>query len=100
MTYVPLSRRPGGLHAHQLVIRPTSGEPRSQTHEGYEGIYVLDGRLRLRLGARTLTLVPGEVAEFDTHVPHWLGPDNDRPVELLVIFGQQGERAHPPAGSS
>lgn len=36
----------------------------------------------------------GEVAESDTHVPHWLGPDNDQPVELLVIFGKQGERAH------
>lgn len=37
---------------------------------------------------------PGEVAEFDTRVPHWLGPDDDRPVELLIIFGPQGERAH------
>lgn len=39
-------------------------------------------------------MAPGEVAEFDTHVPPWLGTDNDQPVELLVIFGKQGERAH------
>ncbi|MDN3267093.1 XRE family transcriptional regulator [Streptomyces sp. MA15] len=94
MTYVPLSRRPGGLHAHKLVISPSSGEPELQVHEGYEWIYVLDGRLRLFLGERSLLLTPGEVAEFDTHVPHWLGADDDQPVELLVIFGKQGERAH------
>lgn len=94
MTYVPLSRRPGGLHAHKLVITPSAGEPELNIHEGYEWIYVLDGRLRLLLGERSLSLAPGEVAEFDTHVPHWLGPDDDQPVELLVIFGKQGERAH------
>ncbi|MER7485189.1 XRE family transcriptional regulator [Streptomyces sp. NPDC126497] len=94
MTYVPLSRRPGGLHAHKLVISPSGGEPELQVHEGYEWIYVLDGRLRLFLGERSLLLTPGEVAEFDTHVPHWLGADDDQPVELLVIFGKQGERAH------
>ncbi|GHH76753.1 hypothetical protein GCM10018793_23210 [Streptomyces sulfonofaciens] len=57
-------------------------------------MYVLGGRLRLLLGDRRLTLAPGEVAEFDTHVPHWLGPADDQPVELLVLFGRQGERAH------
>ncbi|AOP48341.1 XRE family transcriptional regulator [Streptomyces lydicus] len=94
MTYVPLTRRPGGMHAHKLVISPTAGEPELRTHEGYEWIYVLNGRLRLHLGDRILVMAPGEVAEFDTHVPHCLGPDNDQPVELLVIFGKQGERAH------
>ncbi|MDJ1131490.1 helix-turn-helix domain-containing protein [Streptomyces iconiensis] len=94
MTFVPLTRRPGGLHAHKLVIGPRAGEPELKTHEGYEWLYVLNGRLRLLLGERDLLLVPGEVAEFDTHVPHWLGPEGDRPVELLIIFGKQGERAH------
>jgi transcriptional regulator with XRE-family HTH domain len=94
MTYVPLTRRAGGMHAHKLVINPSAGERELQTHEGYEWVYVLNGHLRLFLGGRSLVLAPGEVAEFDTHVPHWLGPDDDQPVELLIIFGQQGERAH------
>lgn len=94
LTFVPLTRRAGGLHAHKLVIAPSVGEPDLKTHEGYEWLYVLNGRLRLCLGERTLVLTPGEAAEFDTHVPHWLGPADDRPVELLIIFGQQGERAH------
>ncbi|WP_236256007.1 helix-turn-helix domain-containing protein [Streptomyces hygroscopicus] len=102
MTFVPLTRRAGGLHAHKLVIAPSAGEPEPRTHEGYEWLYVLNGRLRLILGDRDLLLTPGEVAEFDTHLPHWLGPADGHPVELLVIFGPQGERAHlraRPAGS-
>ncbi|WYB31612.1 XRE family transcriptional regulator [Streptomyces sp. SM1P] len=95
LTYVPLSR-PGGVQAHKLLIRPSPAgtEPTLRTHEGFEWLYVLAGRLRLLLGERSLVLKPGEAAEFDTHVPHWLGSDDDRTVELLVLFGHQGERAH------
>ncbi|MDP9867980.1 MULTISPECIES: helix-turn-helix domain-containing protein [Streptosporangium] len=96
MIFVPLSRRPGGLQAHKLIIptRPAGLEPELKTHEGFEWVYVLAGRLRLLLGDQSLVLAPGEVAEFDTHVPHWLGAEGDQPVELLVLFGRQGERAH------
>ncbi len=96
MTFVPLTRRAGGLQAHKLVIppRPGDGDPDLRTHEGYEWLYVLNGRLRLLLGQHDLVLKAGEVAEFDTHLPHWMGTADDEPVELLVLFGQQGERAH------
>ncbi|MDT0436671.1 MULTISPECIES: helix-turn-helix domain-containing protein [Streptomyces] len=94
MTYVPLSR-PGGVQAHKLLIPPRPGtEPEPRTHEGFEWVYVLAGRLRLVLGGETVVLGPGEAAEFDTRVPHRLGPDDDRTVELLILFGTQGERAH------
>ncbi|MBD3143429.1 helix-turn-helix domain-containing protein [Microbispora bryophytorum] len=96
MTFVPLTRRAGGMQAYKLVIPPDrdKAEPDLKTHEGYEWLYVLEGRLRLLLDGRDLLLKPGEVAEFDTHVPHWLGSADARPVELLVLFGPQGERAH------
>lgn len=29
-----------------------------------------------------------------THVPHWMGTADSAPVELLTLFGAQGERAH------
>ncbi|MBA3250975.1 MAG: helix-turn-helix transcriptional regulator [Geodermatophilaceae bacterium] len=96
MTYLPLSRRPGGLQAFKLVIPPLSsrGEPELQSHEGYDWIYVLSGRLRLLLGEHDLILTPGEVAEFDTRTPHWFGNPDPQPVELLTLFGPQGERLH------
>ncbi len=96
MTMIPLSRRPGGVQAYKLII-PAVGEryPSAQTtHEGYEWVYVLTGRLRLLLGDRDLVLASGEAAEFDTRVPHWFGSADRRPVEVLSLFGRQGERAH------
>lgn len=57
-------------------------------------MYVLSGRLRLLLGEHDVVLGAGEVAEFDTRVPHALATTSDEPVELLVLFGPQGERAH------
>lgn len=94
LTYVPLSR-PGGIQAHKLLIPHRPGVvPEPRTHEGFEWVYVLAGRLKLILAERSSILEPGEAAEFDTHIPHWLGPADERTVELLVLFGHQGERAH------
>jgi uncharacterized cupin superfamily protein len=93
-TFVPLSRRPGGTQAYKLILPPGRCDEEPRTHEGHEWLYVLDGRLRLVLGERELVLVPGEAAEFDTHVPHLLTSAGDGPVELLILFGRQGERAH------
>ncbi|MEV4125890.1 XRE family transcriptional regulator [Nocardia sp. NPDC049707] len=95
MTYLPLTRRAGGIQAYKLVIPPnTRDEPDPRTHEGYEWLYVLNGRLRLILGDHDVILTPGEAAEFDTRIPHWFGTADPEPVEFLSLFGKQGERAH------
>jgi transcriptional regulator with XRE-family HTH domain len=96
VTMVPLTRRAGGVQAYKLVMPgardPVTPEPR--THEGYEWLYVLSGRLRLVLAEHDLVLSPGEAAEFDTRVPHWFGSADADPVEVLSLFGPQGERIH------
>ncbi|WP_370613932.1 helix-turn-helix domain-containing protein [Mumia sp. Pv 4-285] len=95
MTMVPLTRRAGGIQAYKLVIAPESRTtPDLKTHDGYEWVYVLNGRLRVLLGDQDFVLSPGEAAEFDTRVPHWFGAIGDEPVEFLSLFGRQGERAH------
>jgi len=95
-TIIPLTRRAGGLQAYKIIIPGADPlvEPEPRVHEGYEWLYVLDGKLRLLLGEQDLVLKPGEAAEFDTHVPHWFGAVDPEPVELLTLFGHQGERAH------
>lgn len=95
LTFVPLTRRPGGVQAYKVLIpggEPTDPTPR--THGGHEWLYVLNGRLRLVVGDRDLVIPAGEPAEFDTAQPHWLGSADGHPVELLVLFGLHGERAH------
>ncbi|GAB1818953.1 cupin domain-containing protein [Herbidospora sp. RD11066] len=96
MTFVPLSRRPGGVQAFKMVIpaAPVPLVPAPQTHDGFEWLYVLNGNLRLILGERDLTLPPGEAAEFATSSPHWLGSADGGVVELLILFDPQGLRSH------
>jgi mannose-6-phosphate isomerase-like protein (cupin superfamily) len=96
MTVLPLTRRPGGIQAFKLILPagPLPGDPDPRTHEGYEWLYVLNGRLRLVLGEHDLTMGPGEAAEFDTRVPHWFARAETGAVELLSLFGTQGEKAH------
>ncbi|SDQ07000.1 helix-turn-helix domain-containing protein [Quadrisphaera sp. DSM 44207] len=115
LTVIPLTRRPGGIRAYKFVV--PAGWPRRphepQVHEGYEWLYVLDGRVRLHLSGHDLELTAGEVAEFDTRTPHAMANPGSEPAELLLLVGPQGERAHvrarpkrsraeddaPPAGS-
>ncbi len=92
----PLTRRPGGLQAYKVVIPAGQGRqvPEPRTHEGYDWLYVLSGRLRVVLGDHDLVLMPGEAAEFDTRAPHWFGKAGPEAVELLSLFGPRGERMH------
>lgn len=96
LVFVPLTRRAGGVQAFKVVYPPAGRSPQSspQTHDGYEWFYVLNGAVRLVLGEQDLRLGPGEAAEFDTRVPHWIGSIDDQPAEVLMLVGAQGEHAH------
>ena len=72
----PPARRAAGL---QDAAPAGDRQTDQQSHEGYEWMYVLAGRLRLRLGELDLVLQAGEAAEFDTHTPHWFGCAGPRP---------------------
>lgn len=94
---VPLSKTTtAGVQAFRQILPTATGpqRPTPQTHEGYEWLYVLSGRLRLVLGEHDLVLKPGEAAEFDTRVPHWMTAVGAKPAEVLCLFGPQGERVH------
>ena len=93
-TVVPLTQQPGGLQAFKMIIGTTRSEPDPCTHEGYEWLYVLSGKLRLVLAEHDIVLKAGEVAEFDTRLPHWFGSTGEAPVEILSLFGPQGQRMH------
>jgi transcriptional regulator with XRE-family HTH domain len=91
-TVIPLTRQPDGMQAWKIVIPTSKISPEPRAHDGYEWIYVLSGHMRLVLGDHDWILGPGQVAEFDTKVPHWFGSSGDEPTEILSIFGRPGER--------
>ena len=99
-TVIPLTRHPGGMQAWKIVIPTSKHQPELRTHEGHEWLYVLSGRMRLLLGGHDVVLGPGEVAEFDTQVPHWFGSTGEEPAEVLSLFGRAGEQMHVRATSA
>ncbi len=93
-TVVPLTPHSAGVQAWKILIPANQTEPVLRTHEGYEWLYVLTGRLRLVLGDHDLSLAAGEAAEFDTRISHWFGSSDGKPVEILSLFGRHGEQVH------
>ena len=87
----PLTQATSSVQVWKVVI-PPERDRKLRKHDGYEWLYVLSGNLRLILGEHDITMTPGEVAEFDTRLPHWFGPADDVPVEILSVHGGHGER--------
>lgn len=94
MTIIPLTSQPGNLQAYKMIISPAEDNREQGTHEGYEWLYVLSGRIRLQLGDRDFVMGAGEAAEFDTRIPHRFSAADGRPAEIISLFGKQGERVH------
>jgi len=88
-----LSRPTGSTIAVKMRLEPTREQPQQRVHPGHDWFYVLDGRVRLSLGDREITVETGEAAEFTTMTPHAFAAA-DGPAELLMIFDRDGQRAH------
>jgi transcriptional regulator with XRE-family HTH domain len=89
---IPLTRQPDGMQAWKIIIPTSKSTPEPRAHDGYEWIYVLSGHMRFVLGDQESVLEPGDVAAFETTVPHWFGSTGIDPAEILSIFRRPGER--------
>jgi transcriptional regulator with XRE-family HTH domain len=88
-----LNRPTGGTIAVKMRLQPTRSRPEPRVHPGRDWFYVLEGRVRLSLGDRAVTVETGEAAEFDTMTPHAFTA-LDGPAELIMIFDRDGQHAH------
>lgn len=88
-----LSRPTGSTIAIKMRLEPTRRKVDPRVHPGRDWFFVLEGRVRLSLGARDLIVETGEAAEFDTMTPHAITAV-DGPAELIMIFDRDGQRAH------
>ncbi|HWG12151.1 MAG TPA: XRE family transcriptional regulator [Streptosporangiaceae bacterium] len=87
---------PHGMTVAKLrVTRPPGeiGPDELRAHPGRDWFTVLSGRLVLFLGERTVTVEPGQAAEFSTMIPHAFGAASG-PAEIIGIFDHDGQRTH------
>lgn len=89
----PLSRPTGTTTALKMRLEPGTQPTEPQVHPGHDWLYVLEGRIRLTLGAREIIVEAGEAAEFSTMTPHAVNAV-DGVAELLMVFDGDGQRAH------
>ena len=94
MVIQPLAPEGAPIHTYKITYPPVRELPALRVHDGYEWLYVLAGKLRLRLGDRDLVLTRGEAAEFDTRTPHSMSAVGNRPAQVLSIFNDAGVRMH------
>ncbi|KAB1915617.1 helix-turn-helix domain-containing protein [Micromonospora sp. AMSO31t] len=88
-----LSRPTGRTIALKMRLEPTRKTLEQRVHPGHDWFFVIEGRVRLSLGDREVTVEAGEAAEFSTMTPHALSA-MDGAAELIMIFDRDGEHAH------
>ncbi|MFG2576625.1 helix-turn-helix domain-containing protein [Streptomyces sp. NPDC048481] len=74
-----------GMQALRVQVPHGSQGDIVRVHPGEEWLYVLKGRLRLRLGDTTDLLGPGDSAHFDSLTPHRIAAQDPDGVELLFV---------------
>jgi transcriptional regulator with XRE-family HTH domain len=88
-----LSRPTGSTQAVKVRLQPTDTVAEQRVHPGHDWFFVIEGRVRLLLGDREITVETGSAAEFTTMTPHAFAAI-DAPAELIMIFDRDGQRAH------
>ena len=88
-----LSRPTASTIAVKTRLEPTRRPVVQRVHPGHDWFFVIEGRVRLSLGEREITIETGEAAEFATMTPHAFSAI-DGPAELIMIFDRDGQRAH------
>lgn len=74
-----------GMQALRVHVPHGSQGDIVRVHPGEEWLYVLKGRLRLRLGDTLHRLSPGDSAHFDSLTPHRIAAQDPDGVELLFV---------------
>lgn len=87
LLWAPLSAGGGSFKLQPLrVIVPAEREGEElYRHEGEEWLYVLSGRLGLRIKDRDYELWPGDSAHFDASEPHRLAARGGEDVEVILV---------------
>jgi len=79
-------------HMHAFIVRPGLKSSTSKSmmshHEGEEILFVLSGKIELKIGKRVEVLSAGDCAHFDSIVPHNLNSLTGQKAEALVVIAR------------
>lgn len=84
-TYWQAGAQARGMQALRVHVPHGAQGDIVRVHPGEEWLYVLQGRLRLRLGDTTYTLEPGDSAHFDSLTPHRIAAADHLGTDLLFV---------------
>ncbi|MFD4551367.1 helix-turn-helix domain-containing protein [Streptomyces sp. NPDC058466] len=84
-TYAQAGAPGRGMQALRVHVPHGSQGDIVRVHPGEEWLYVLRGRLRLRLGDSAHVLAPGDSAHFDSLTPHRIAAADRDGAELLFV---------------
>lgn len=90
----PLTVEGSPVQVFRVTYPPREELPEPRTHDGADWLYVVSGKLRVRLDDEEFVLGRGEAAEFDCRTPHAMAAVGSRPAEVLSIFNDAGARIH------
>ncbi|MEW6666814.1 MAG: XRE family transcriptional regulator [Thermodesulfobacteriota bacterium] len=69
-----------------VTLEPAKTEHERSTHDGQEFIYVLAGRMEVRLGDERHVLEPGDSIYYDSTVPHLVKCHGEEQTKILAVL--------------
>lgn len=73
------------LRPLRVIVPAEREEDRLYQHEGEQWLYVLSGRLGLKIGDEEFVLEPGDSVHFDAESPHRLAALDGRDAEIILV---------------
>ena len=69
-----------------VSLEPSETEEERSTHDGQEFIFVLHGKMEVRLGEETHVLEPGDSIYYDSTVPHLVKCQGKETTHILAVL--------------
>jgi len=69
-----------------VSIEPSETEEERSTHDGQEFIFVLHGKMEVRLGEEIHILEPGDSIYYDSTVPHLVKCHSNETTKILAVL--------------
>ena len=69
-----------------VTLLPSATEEERSTHDGQEFIFVLQGKMEVRLGQEIHVLEPGDAIYYDSTVPHLVKCYGDETAKILAVL--------------